>query len=156
MFKPKILPMSANILDYKQLREILPQDYPFLLIDKVIDYEKGKSLTAIKNITGNEWAIGENNSELSIFPETLLIEAAAQAALVIYHVSKIQNVGKKPKYILGKVKCEFERQAYIGDQLRIEVIPTKMLNIGGYTDIRLYINHLLIGKIEIIYSVERS
>lgn len=97
-----------NILEYNELKEILPHAYPFLLIDRVIEVKKGESLTAIKNITANEWccngaesgawpsvpavsdSAGEGRAHLSqshIFPEVLLIEAAAQAALVLYRVS---------------------------------------------------------------------
>jgi len=92
-----------NILEYDQLKDILPHTYPFLLIDRVIDYTPGESLTAVKNITANEWSfggfgqtvpreagglsdsrqlsdVGSQSKEMEIFPETLLIEAAAQAA----------------------------------------------------------------------------
>ena len=43
------------VLDQKQIAEILPQAYPFIMIDRVIEFEKDKSLVAVKNITGNEW-----------------------------------------------------------------------------------------------------
>ena len=74
------------MIDYKTIQKILPQRFPFILIDKIIDFKMGKSLTAIKNITGNEWIFddGALAGRGSIFPETLLIEAAAQAALVLY------------------------------------------------------------------------
>lgn len=86
-------------LDSYQIAKILPQSYPFLMIDRVVDFRKGESLTAIKNITGNEWLFegqcrppaakespwGTTNA----FPETLLIEAAAQAAILFYRLEKL-------------------------------------------------------------------
>ncbi len=94
-------------LNSSQIAAILPQSYPFLMIDRVVDFQKGESLTAVKNITGNEWMFGSPvepfgaNPERrpstafgpsrrvegwcrpsNIFPETLLIEAAAQAAIL--------------------------------------------------------------------------
>lgn len=108
-------------LDSNQIARILPQSYPFLMIDRVVDFKKGESLTAIKNITGNEWFFqgrcqsilrltpsslpdgvrsgfrptsAENEAQDcsswgSIFPETLLIEAAAQAAILFYRPEKL-------------------------------------------------------------------
>ncbi len=73
------------MLDYNDLKRILPQAYPFLMLDRVVEYTEGQSLIAIKNITANEWFFQEaedDPNETKHFPETLLIEAAAQAALV--------------------------------------------------------------------------
>jgi len=70
------------MLDYEQLKKILPQAYPFLLIDRVENIQPGQSLTATKNITANEWPFTEGRERVQHYPETLLIEAAAQAALV--------------------------------------------------------------------------
>lgn len=70
------------MINYSQLKMILPQAYPFLLIDHVESYRPGESLVAIKNITANEWPFSQSPKRLEHYPETLLIEAAAQAALV--------------------------------------------------------------------------
>ena len=76
------------MLDHDALRKILPQAHPFLMIDRVQEYIEGESLIAIKNITADEWFFQdafEGSSQIQHFPETLLIEAASQAALVLYH-----------------------------------------------------------------------
>ncbi len=73
------------MLTHNDLKQILPQAYPFLMIDRVEEYIEGKSLIAIKNITADEWFFQNHEDPLNTtqhFPETLLIEAAAQAALV--------------------------------------------------------------------------
>src|SRR3989338_8135555 len=69
-------------LNSSQIAAILHQSYPFLMIDRVVDFKKGESLTAIKNITGNEWVFEGQPCQTGVFPETLLIEAAAQAAIL--------------------------------------------------------------------------
>ena len=82
------------MLDHNDLKRILPQSYPFLLLDRVEEYSEGQSLVAIKNITADEWFFQEaedDPSKTQYFPETLLIEAAAQAALVLYHVNVAHN-----------------------------------------------------------------
>jgi len=157
------------MLDYQQLKEILPHAYPFLLIDRVEEYKEGESLTALKNITGNEWCVtsgdalsakgaqGYLNSDegLAAFPETLLIEAAAQAALVLYHVSKIKT-GSRPLYFLGRANSEFIQQVEAGDQLQLRVSSGKMLNTGGYSNIRISRGKEKISDVEIFYSVRNS
>ena len=104
------------MLNYEQLKGILPHAYPFLLIDRVEEYKEGEHLTAIKNITSTEWCFGASGLDgpspggapnSPIFPETLLIEAAAQAALVLYHVSKVKD-GQRPRYFLGRVNADLK------------------------------------------------
>ena len=70
-------------LTQDDLTRILPQAYPFLMIDKVIEIKKGKSLVAVKNITGNEWIFQNQYFQLDHLPEPFVIEAAAQAALLL-------------------------------------------------------------------------
>ena len=65
-------------------------------IDKIIDFKKDESLTATKLITGNEWCFEGGKIESDVFPETLLIEAAAQTGLCLYHLSKVRNYEKAP------------------------------------------------------------
>ena len=137
------------MLDYQQLKEILPQAYPFLLIDRVEEYKEGERLVAVKNITCNEWTSG--GGETPAFPEVLLIEAAAQAALVLYHLSKIKD-GPRPRYVLGRAEGEFENQVFVGNKLIIETFASKMLDKLGYMDIHMVSNNIPIAKIKIMYS----
>ena len=76
-------------LNSTQIAQILPQSYPFLMIDRVVDFKKGESLTAVKNITGNQWVFEGQPCQTGVFPETLLIEAAAQAAILFYRAEKL-------------------------------------------------------------------
>ena len=73
-----------NMIDHQTIKKILPQAYPFLLIDRVEEFKAGESLVAIKNITANEWPFEQDDRDQVYFPPTLLIEAAAQAALVLW------------------------------------------------------------------------
>ena len=129
-----------------------------MLIDRVEEYKEGEHLIAIKNITANEWCFGDSQNIPSpardglIFPEVLLIEAAAQAVLVLYHVSKIKS-GQKPKYVLGAVKAKFINQIFVGSELSIEVLASKMLDKFGYMDVNIGSNTDEIAKIKIVYSV---
>ena len=142
-------------LDSNQIARILPQSYPFLMIDRVVDFKKGESLTAIKNITGNEWVFEGQPCQTGVFPETLLIEAAAQAALILYHLSKIKEGEKHPRYILGKLQAEFKTAVFVGDQLEIKAYATKLLYTGGYSDVEITVNSSFVSKMLLIFGVER-
>ncbi len=144
------------MLNSQQIAEILPQAYPFIMIDRVVEFKKGESLTAIKNITGSEWIFEGQGYKSAVFPETLLIEAASQAALILYQLSKIKEGEKRPKYILGKITAEFENSVWIGDQLKIVAFANKMLDTGGYSEIKLSKNGNYMANIEIVYSVIRQ
>ena len=142
-------------LNSSQIAAILPQSYPFLMIDRVVDFKKGESLTAIKNITGNEWVFEGQPCQTGVFPETLLIEAAAQAALILYHLSKIKEGEKHPRYILGKLQAEFKTAVFVGDQLEIKAYATKLLYTGGYRDVEITVNSSFVSKMLLIFGVER-
>ncbi|MBI5149369.1 MAG: hypothetical protein HZA28_01175 [Candidatus Omnitrophica bacterium] len=147
-------------LDSNQITQVLPQAYPFVMIDRVVEFKKGESLTAVKNITANEWVFGSPltlfganperrpsatalgpsrrgedwHQPIDVFPETLLLEAALQAGLLLYHLSKIKDETEKVKYILGRIKADFKDSVFIGDQVYIKAFANKMMETGGYSD----------------------
>ena len=143
-----------NVLEYNQLQEILPHKYPFLLIDRVTDFKRGEYLIAEKLITGNEWAVDDTEQPVDCFPEVLLIEAAAQAALVIYHLSKVLP-GEKVKYLLGQMKTEFFAAPVIGDVLFLNAEATKLMQTGGYSNIRITRDKSNVAEVFINYKVLR-
>lgn len=145
----------AAALDQMEIARILPQAYPFLMIDRVVEFKKGESLTAIKNITGNEWVFEGQSHTSHIFPETLLIEAAAQAAILFYRLDKAQQ-NPQSKIFLGRAKAEFFKPVYVGDQIQLNVMPGKMLEHGGYADVEVYAQDGKRAMVEIIYSISED
>ena len=144
------------LLPQSEMLKILPHAYPFLMIDDVIDIKIGESIVAVKNITANEWIFQNQAFEIDHLPEPFLIEAAAQAALVLYHVSKIGKLEHNVKYILGSVICKLDGYIKIGDQLIIKAFANKMLYSGGYSEIFLSKNDIQFAFVKIYYSVNRT
>ena len=144
------------MISAQQLQDALPHVYPFRLIDRIVEFEQGKSLTAIKNVTADEWVLNGEAGELTYFPETLMIEAASQAALVLYQLSRMKEGERRPHYILGKVTADFLKTVKTGDQLVIHALANKMLDTGGYSDINLFVGSQKVAQVEIIYSVRRQ
>lgn len=111
-----------NSLDINQIKQYLPHRYPLLLVDRVLDWESGKRLTAIKNVTVNEEFFNGHFPHKPVMPGVLMIEALAQASALLAFLS----IGQKPDdnavvYFLGIDGARFKRPVEPGDQLRMEI-----------------------------------
>jgi 3-hydroxyacyl-[acyl-carrier-protein] dehydratase len=106
--------------DIQEILGLLPHRYPFLLIDRVVEFERGKRLVAIKNVTMNEPFFQGHFPDYPIMPGVLVIEAMAQAGAIIM-MNEIPDREKKLAVFTGIEKAKFRRPVAPGDQLRIEV-----------------------------------
>ena len=110
------------ILDVQEIKEYLPQRYPFLLVDRVLEMELGKSILACKNVTVNEPFFVGHFPHQPIMPGVLIIEALAQAAGVLGFKSQ----EKKPAdgylyYFVGADEVRLRRPVVPGDRLMLQV-----------------------------------
>ncbi|ALC88743.1 3-hydroxyacyl-ACP dehydratase [Bacillus sp. FJAT-18017] len=107
------------MLDIKQIKEIIPHRYPFLLVDKILEVEEGKSAVGIKNVTANEEFFNGHFPDFPVMPGVLIVEALAQVGAVAM-LKREENRGKLA-FFTGIDNCRFKKQVYPGDQLRLEV-----------------------------------
>jgi len=111
--------MEMNIQDVKNY---LPHRYPFLLVDRVLELEVGKSLVAIKNVTFNEPQFTGHFPEQPIMPGVMIVEALAQATGILAFKSEVGKPIDGQIYMLvGIDKVRFKRVVEPGDQIRLEV-----------------------------------
>jgi 3-hydroxyacyl-[acyl-carrier-protein] dehydratase len=106
--------------DIQEILGLLPHRYPFLLIDRVVEFERGKRLVAIKNVTMNEPFFQGHFPGYPLMPGVLIVEAMAQAGAIIM-LHEIPDREKKLAVFTGIEKAKFRRPVTPGDQLRIEV-----------------------------------
>ncbi|MFT4728420.1 MAG: 3-hydroxyacyl-[acyl-carrier-protein] dehydratase [Granulosicoccus sp.] len=112
--------------DIREILKYLPHRYPFLMIDRVIDFQEGESLTAIKNITINEPIFTGHFPQSPIFPGVLILEAMAQACALHAFKSMGGYPNEKTLYLLvGIDKARFKRQVIPGDQIVFHVTLEK-------------------------------
>lgn len=112
-------------IDIHRIRSILPHRYPFLMVDRVLEYRLGESLVAIKNVTINEPFFQGHFPGRPVFPGVLILEALAQAsALLASHSEPAQTRGEIILLFAGIDKARFKRLVEPGDQLRLEVAET--------------------------------
>ena len=111
-----------NSMDIHQILEHLPHRYPFLLVDRVLECESGKSIHAYKNVTINEPFFQGHFPHHPVMPGVLIMEALAQAAGILSFVT----MGQKPDddsvfYFVGIDNARFKRPVMPGDQLHLHV-----------------------------------
>ena len=97
------------------IQNYLPHRYPFLLIDKVIDIKKNKSITAQKNVSNNEPFFQGHFPGYPVFPGVLLLEAMAQATAILDIESNDRDMSKQLYYFVGIDKARFKKQVVPGD-----------------------------------------
>ena len=111
-----------NTLNINEIKEYLPHRYPMLLVDRVLDWELGKSITAIKNVTANEEFFNGHFPNKPVMPGVLMIEALAQTAAILSFLTMGQKPDEKTiVYFLGIDGARFKRPVEPGDQLKMEV-----------------------------------
>lgn len=112
-------------LDIREIQQLLPHRYPFLLIDRVIELVPKARIVAIKQVTINEFFFQGHYPEVPVMPGVLIIEALAQAGAVLA-LREIEDRGKKVPFFSGIDKARFRRPVVPGDTLRLEVTATRM------------------------------
>jgi len=124
----------VNSIDIHKVLQMLPHRYPFLLVDRVLDYTKGDRLTAIKNVTINEPFFPGHFPSRPVMPGVLVVEAIAQACGLLTFFSEEKLLTENGVFLfVGIDKARFKRQVEPGDQLRFEVkMVRKMRGIWMY------------------------
>ena len=109
------------MMGQKEIQEILPHRYPFLLVDRILEIELGKRVVGIKNVTINEPFFPGHFPGHPIMPGVLIVEAMAQVGAVLLMRSLDARAEKKVIYFTGIDRARFRRPVVPGDQLRFEV-----------------------------------
>jgi 3-hydroxyacyl-[acyl-carrier-protein] dehydratase len=115
------------MMDIHQILKQLPHRYPFLLVDRVLDIEKGKSIKALKNVSMNEPQFTGHFPHRPVFPGVLMLEAMAQAAaLLAFDTMGVAPDDKTVYYFAGIDSARFKRPVEPGDQLIMDVSLERM------------------------------
>lgn len=142
-------------MDVLRLMSILPHRYPFLLVDKIIEFVPDKRVVGIKNVTINEPFFAGHFPEHPIMPGVLIIEAMAQVAGIIM-LTKGENVGKVP-YFMGINNVKFRRPVFPGDTLRLEATVVRLRSSTCYLRTKAFVEQNLACEAELMCTlVERD
>lgn len=114
-------PTDYSQMDIRQIMDHLPHRYPFLLVDKVVENDRGRRLVAVKNVTINEQFFQGHFSGRPVMPGVLIIEALAQATGLLQFTAREKPPEGTFYFLVGVDKARFRRLVEPGDQLRLEV-----------------------------------
>jgi 3-hydroxyacyl-[acyl-carrier-protein] dehydratase len=107
------------VFKVEEILRFLPHRYPFLLVDRVVALDPGKSIAAIKNVTANESFFEGHFPEVKIMPGVLIVEAIAQAGgILLYH--SLPDAAKKLVVLSKLHNIKFRKLVVPGDQMRLE------------------------------------
>jgi len=145
------------VLDINEIFKHLPHRYPFLLIDRIVEYKEGHSLVAIKNVTINEAFFTGHFPQQPVMPGVLILEAMAQAGAVLAYKSlgQLPSEGGTLFLLAGIDNARFRRMVEPGDQLRIEVVFIRSKRGIWVIEGRAYVDNELACSAEVL-SVQRG
>lgn len=144
------------IWNQEQIKAVLPQRDPFLFIDEVVEIEGTEKVIAVANIKGQESYFKGHFPGRPVMPGVLIVEAMAQAAILLYSVCKPDIARTHPEYYLGKVKSEFLHPVFPGDRLIIEVKSVKITDTAGVVDSSAHVGNTIVAKASLVFGIKRK
>ncbi len=128
---------AVPVADVERIFKMLPHRYPFLLIDRVTEFESGKRVQAIKNVTINESFFEGHFPDHPVMPGVLILEALAQAAGTLTRLSAESDPTVTPLFYLVKIdNARFSKLVVPGDQLVLDVEQKRVIRgMGLYNGI---------------------
>ncbi len=140
---------------FEEIRSLLPQKYPFLFIDRVVEFDEGKKIVCVKNVSGNEPVFVGHFPDFAIMPGVLIIEAMAQASIILFRKSlSTQQIDKNTVFLLASVNnARFTKPVFPGDQLFIEIIVEKIVSKGAIVQATVKVDEKTVAKASLTFGI---
>jgi len=140
------------MFNIEEIQKILPQRFPFLMIDRVLELEPQKKVVAVKNVSFNEGFFSGHFPGKPVMPGVLIIEAMAQSSIMLFYSG--QQEDRKRSYYLGAVKVKFTNPVFPGDQLKITVEAVKVISNAALVNATACVGDKEIAKGELSFSAK--
>jgi 3-hydroxyacyl-[acyl-carrier-protein] dehydratase len=144
------------MIDVKEIMQILPHRYPFLLVDRIESLKAGEEIVGIKNVSVNEPFFVGHFPGNPIMPGVLIIEAMAQVGGVLAFHSSPKEWAGSLVYFMGIDKVRFRKPVVPGDQLRLQLTTIrqkqKVFKMRG----EAYVDDTLVAEAELMAAIERK
>ncbi len=140
------------VFDFQAIQKILPHRYPFLLVDKIVEFEAGKRIVGIKNVTGNEEFFQGHFPGYPIMPGVLIIEAMAQTGGIML-LNEEANPEEKLVFFMGMDKVKFRKPVLPGAQLVFELEMLKRRSTSCKMYGKAYVDGQVVAEAEMMAAI---
>lgn len=141
-----------EIFNIQEIMDHLPHRYPFLLIDRIVEFEEKQRIVALKNVTMNEPFFQGHFPGVPIMPGVLIVEAMAQAGGVLVFQS-VPNREEKLVFFIGIENARFRKPVRPGDQLLLEMVAVRIKSRVGRLEGKAYVDGSLVAEAQIMFSL---
>jgi len=139
-------------MDIKAILELLPHRYPFVMVDRILDFVRGKSITGLKNVSMGEPCFQGHFPEEPVMPGVLILEGMAQVGAVLAYLST-ESIEGKLVYFAGLDKVRFRRVVRPGDQVIFKLQLTKQKSKLTKMSGRAYVDDVLVTEADLLATV---
>ena len=139
------------MLTVKEIKEILPHRYPFLMIDRVEEVVEGKSAKGYKNVTINEKFFNGHFPEYPVMPGVLILEALAQMGAIC--ILSMEDFKGKIGFLVGADKVRWKKQVIPGDKINLEIEILKLRGSIGVGKGKATVDGSLVCEGEIMFAI---
>ena len=152
MLSPKLEQGLPRSLDFEEIKAIIPQRFPFLMLDRISELIPGERAVGIKNLTGNEWFYQGHFPAKAITPGAMILEAIAQTGIVFFRFCFPEQ--RDVTYLLGSAKIRFLEPVLPGAQLTIEVTPIKLTSSAGIINAQVSVDGRVVARGELALGIK--
>jgi 3-hydroxyacyl-[acyl-carrier-protein] dehydratase len=146
----------TQTMDIAEIMRYLPHRYPFLLVDRVVAIEPGRSIRGIKNVTMNEPFFQGHFPSYPVMPGVLVVEALAQVAAILSHlIAGTKPDGQTLIFFAGIDHARFRRQVLPGDQLTLEAEVIRVVRGIGKFQTRARVGDEIAAEAELMAAIRR-
>jgi 3-hydroxyacyl-[acyl-carrier-protein] dehydratase len=147
-------------ITFEEIKALVPQKFPFLMVDRVLSLETGKRIVAIKNITGNDIFFLGHFPTMAVMPGALIIEGMAQTAIILFRKSAEED-GRAfddadTLFFFGGAKVRFLKPVVPGDRLQIEVTMVKAISMAGVVRALATVDGQCVAHAELSFGAKRK
>ncbi len=119
------------MIDFEEIKQVLPQKFPYYMVDRILELKERRKVVGIKNISGNEICFLGHFPDQSVVPATMILEIMAQIGTFLFYSKNKKH--KKLDFFLGIIKeARFVKSVLPGDQLKVTITATRITKDNAY------------------------